>query len=391
MPQDILSLPDKILDLIFCHVNQATTSKAMLVNKKFHQVGLRKLYRNIYIFGSQLTPLSISSKADTPFHRQFTIVNDADHIARLFQSPHMNLVKNITLRGVSIKFKQEILEEWPWIKVVMESGRETDSGLTDVPKEIILRDWIPLEEDNYITKSLFIEISKPTKVLDLAPRMKSLEKVQLFGYDDDMFECLKLSVPPLKIKTLSIWILDIYTIEYEELERLFDLNEITSFEFSLEGMPNMMFERHSDQLVWLFSKLKNLENLAIQSCVFMPLIDSLMALPHGCLKKLYIGRPGRTLDFMEILEKYDCLIYSLKEFLFTTTLVRRGVSLLEEFDKVYKVNRRPGIQAKEAKAIRKLMQTDYLGYYSLRHIVLDRNHYTISWIGDKRVAIMPLN
>ncbi|RLV91277.1 hypothetical protein JA1_003947 [Spathaspora sp. JA1] len=386
----LLSFPDEILNLIFYHFNQATTLNAMLVNKKLYQIGLAKLYRRIYVSGIADPPLSIAAKADTPFHRDFTIVNgdDLEQIGKLFYSKHMKLVRCMLFRTSSYDHKKTFTKIWPWIKVelVLDLNKKREfleTVVTDITKEVVVSKWVPLQEDNCTARTLLIEVVEPTDVLNLVPRMKSLENIRLAGKKREIFQWLNLSLPPLKIKTLSIWLGGVYSVDYQELETLFDLNEITSFELGLSYLGQLHYVGHGEQLIWLFSNLPNLKRLAIQSSVMLPFKELLQVLPKNTLERLSIAHPDNQMHLLFVMMDY---MYhqrlSLSEFLFSTTIAMQG--LLEEFDLVYKIDRDADndTQATELEVINDLSEIFGRFYRNLRHIVLDRNHYTISWTED---------
>ncbi|EGW35716.1 uncharacterized protein SPAPADRAFT_64803 [Spathaspora passalidarum NRRL Y-27907] len=394
----ILSFPDEILNIIFYHLNQATTMQAMLVNKKFYQIGKVKLYRCIYVLGSQWPPLAIDAKADTSFHREFTIINTWEQLEVLYLSSRMNLVRYILCRGEQLEFKQAITENWPWIRVELEQcfdGEEEsiDALKTDFTKEVIMSNYLPLEQDNYTAKSMIIENewSVSTNILDIVPHMKGLERIEIVGRSENSLKNLKLtSKTPLHIKWLCVSLLEVDYIDYSELQRLFDLSEITSFEIHLAYLDEA--SEHENELQRLMKKCTNLKNLSFETTAMLFFPNIMSTLQKHSLEKLYIACASHP-----PLRSYYLDLYmlnqtnSLTELLVSSTT--EGRWSFQEFDRVYKIDREQeedNTQPEELKLLRDFMRESDTPHPKLRHIVLDRNHYAITNT-EHGVQVDPMN
>ncbi|RLV91311.1 hypothetical protein JA1_003948 [Spathaspora sp. JA1] len=392
----IPSFPDDILDVIFSHFNQATTMNAMLVSKNYYKAGLRKLYRQIYVLGDQWPPLSNTTKSETTFHQEFTILNTREQLDKLFLSEHMNLVKYILCRGEQLKFRQRIIDEWSWIKVELEEcigGDDTPEDIftTDFTHDLIMHE--PFDGDNYTAKSLTIEAdeSSPSNILDLVPRMKNLERVKIVGQTSEKFDGLKLTLPPLKVKTLSLHFRGVETINYlANLDKLFDLNEIQSFELKIEDLEEDVDSCHTDEVGEILLELTNVKNLSFETSFELDMLpDNLGLLEANTLEKLYVACSNPKPDLSYLPSYLEYHTESITYLLFSPTT--EGRSSFQEFDRVHKIKRGADdkTQLKELKLIKRTLKEE--DYPNLRHIVFDRNYYSITRKEDGDFSVIPMN
>ncbi|RLV94043.1 hypothetical protein JA1_002086 [Spathaspora sp. JA1] len=392
------SFPDDILDVIFSHFNQATTMNAMLVNKNYYKAGLRKLYHKIYVLGDQWPPLSNTTKSETPFHQEFTILNRRGQLDKLFLSEHMDLVKYILCRGEQLKFKQTIAEQWSWIRVELEEcigGKDTPQDIftTDFTQELTMSQYEPFDGYNHSARSLTIEADESSPdVLDLVPRMIKLERVEIVSHSEEMFEGLNLSLPPLKIKALCLHVIGDTYDSYRRVRKFFDLNEIESFEFKVDDLQWDNDGIHLEESRNILMDLRNVKNVSFATSFDLEMYsENLAFIQNDTLEKLCVACPYITPNLDDLKWYMGYHSNSITHILFSPT-TQEG-SAFQEFDRVYKIERYgdADTQAEEIDLINQALNQEGVSYPKLRHIVFDRNHYSINRTKNGGFKVIPMN